>query len=309
MFQRFGIVLLAGLLGVLGVAGHDGPGKAEKGPASKEEDRAADREAIRKTLRQFLKALGKGDAEAVAAFWTETGEYVDEDGDIIRGRKALAAEYRKFFAKNRGVKATGKAEALRFLGGDTAIAEGVFSRAATADLAGTSTRFTMLLAREKGQWRLAQLREEERRETVRLDDVKWLIGDWVAKTGDREVKTTYSWDDKKAFIRGRFVIREKGKEVLSGRQVLGRDAANGVLRSWVFESEGGFGSGTWKRDGKNWVIESEGTQADGTTTSSVNLLTPVDDDTFTWQSQDRAAGRDTEPDTVPVKVTRVKKGK
>jgi uncharacterized protein (TIGR02246 family) len=308
MIQRFGIVVLAALLGALGMASHDGPGKADDKPAEKEA-RATDREAIRKMLRQFLKALGKGDAEAVAAFWTETGEYVEEDGDIIRGRKALAKEYKTLFDKTKGAEVKGKAEALRFLGQDTAIAEGVFSRKAKGDLPATSTRFTALLAREKGQWRLAQLREEENSESASLDDVKWLIGDWVAKNGDREVRTNYTWDDKKAFIRGRFVIREKGKEALSGRQVIGRDAANGVLRSWVFESEGGFGAGVWKRDGKTWVVESEGTHADGTTTASVNILTPVDTDTFTWQSQERAAGTDIEPDTVPIKVTRVKKGK
>ena len=131
----------------------------------------------------------------------------------------------------------------------------------------------------------------------------------MAKIGDREVTTTYTWDDKKAFIRARFVVREKGKEVLTGRQIIGRDAAANVLRSWVFESEGGFGSGVWRRDGKEWTVESEGTNADGSTTASVNILTPVNADAFTWQSQDRSAGADAQPDTLPIRVTRVKKSK
>src|SRR5437588_73418 len=82
------------------------------------------------------------------------------------------------------------------------------------------TLFTALLVREKEQWRLGQLREEERSEPVSLGDVKWLIGVWTAKTPDREVTITYTWDDRKVFIRGRFVVREKGKEVLSGQQII-----------------------------------------------------------------------------------------
>jgi uncharacterized protein (TIGR02246 family) len=309
MTRRFTLVLLLAVCGGFGLAHHDQPGKKGDRSAAGKEDRAADREAIRKTFQQLLKALGKGDADAVASFWTDSGEYVDQEGEIIHGRKALAAAYKGFFTKNKGVRVEGKARDLRFLGQDAAVAEGSFSRHAAGELPATTSHFTALVVREKGQWRLAQLREEERREPAKLDDLKWLIGDWEAKTKDRQVSVHYALDDKKAFIRGRFVVREKGKEVLSGEQIIGRDAAEGVLRSWVFESEGGFGSGVWQRDGKQWVVESEGTQADGTVTTSVNVLTPVDVDTFTWQSQDRSADGEEKPDTVPVKVKRVKKGK
>jgi uncharacterized protein (TIGR02246 family) len=308
MTGRFAIVLLLAAGGGLGLAHHGQPGKPAERAADKD-DRAADRAAIHKTFEQLLLALGKGDAKAVAAFWTDSGEYVDSEGEIIRGRQALVKAYKEFFARNKGVKVEGTAQALRFLGQDTAVAEGTFTRRTAAKLPPSTARMTALLVREKGQWRLAQLREEERSEPARLDELKWLIGDWVAKVGDREVSTSYTWDEKKVFILGRFVVKEKGKVVLSGRQTIGRDAAEGVLRSWVFDSEGGFGGGVWERDGKQWVVESEGTQADGTQTASVNILTPVDADTFTWQSQGREAGDEAKPETVPVKVKRVKKGK
>jgi uncharacterized protein (TIGR02246 family) len=308
MTRRFALVLLLALVGGLGLAHHYQPGK-EADRSGDKEDRAADRAAIRKTFQDFLTTLGKGDGDAVAAFWTASGEYVEEDGDVIRGHKSLAAEYRKLFAKTKGVRVEGKVETLRFLGQDAAIAEGVFSRKATRDLPAASTRFTALLVREKERWRLGQLREEERSEPVTLDDVKWLLGAWMAKRGDRDVTITYDLDDNKVFIRGRFVVREKGKEVLSGQQIIGRDPAAEALRSWVFDSEGGFGSGVWQRDGKQWIVESEGTQVDGTTTTSVNLLTPVDADTFIWQSQDRSADGDSKSDSAPVKVRRVKKNK
>jgi hypothetical protein len=41
--------------------------------ADDEPKRPADEDAIRKTSADFIKAMEKGDAKAVAAFWTEQG--------------------------------------------------------------------------------------------------------------------------------------------------------------------------------------------------------------------------------------------
>src|SRR5262245_41268288 len=127
MTRRFAIVLLLAAGGGLGLAHHEQPARQDD-RAADQGDRAADRAAIHKTFQELRQALGKGDAAAVVAFWTDSGEYMDSDGDVIRGRKALVAAYKEFFARNKGVKVEGKAEALRFLGSDTAVAEGTFTR-------------------------------------------------------------------------------------------------------------------------------------------------------------------------------------
>src|SRR6516162_7873940 len=43
---------------------------------NKEPDRSADQAAVRARTLEFLKALAKGDAAELAAFWTPTGEYL-----------------------------------------------------------------------------------------------------------------------------------------------------------------------------------------------------------------------------------------
>src|SRR2546423_7736449 len=45
--------------------------------------------AVRKTADEFAKAFNKGDAKAMAAFWTKNGEYAGPDGEKIRGREAI----------------------------------------------------------------------------------------------------------------------------------------------------------------------------------------------------------------------------
>src|SRR5437588_13066769 len=56
--------------------------------------------AVRKTAEEFAKAFNKGDAKAVAAFWTANGEYTGPDGETVRGREALEKDYAEFFTKN-----------------------------------------------------------------------------------------------------------------------------------------------------------------------------------------------------------------
>src|SRR5262245_50414116 len=64
-------------------------GKAPpKTAGAKDSKHAADEAAIRKETADFIKAVEKGDAKAVAAAWTEDGEYIGEDGTTIRGRAA-----------------------------------------------------------------------------------------------------------------------------------------------------------------------------------------------------------------------------
>ena len=53
------------------------------------------REAITAANRKFEEAHLKGDAAAIAAQYTEDGQLLWEDRDIIKGRAAIEAEWRK----------------------------------------------------------------------------------------------------------------------------------------------------------------------------------------------------------------------
>ena len=45
----------------------------------------------------YAKAFEKGDAKAVAAFWTPAGDYVDQSGKVFKGRDAIEAVFKPFF--------------------------------------------------------------------------------------------------------------------------------------------------------------------------------------------------------------------
>jgi SnoaL-like domain len=58
--------------------------------------------AITKTAEAFVEAFQKGDAKAVASFWTPDGDYVDLTGRLLNGRPAIEKDFAHHFAENKG---------------------------------------------------------------------------------------------------------------------------------------------------------------------------------------------------------------
>lgn len=275
-------------------------------------DRPQDEAAIRAVAQSFAKAFEKGDANAFAALWSASGEYVDDTGTVIHGRPALKKAYGDFFAKRTKLTAESKTEKIRFLGKDTAIEDGTFTVKAEGAPANTN-RYSALYVREDGKWLLGMLKEWGDDKTHRADisDLSWLIGTWESEGGDYAARTTYEWTNTKKFILSHYTITAKkaGEKGSSGTQVIGVDPATGLLHGWLFDAEGGIGESTWTWDGEKWVIDSEGSLGDGASTSATNFLTRSGNDAFTWRSVNRRADGVALPDLGTVKVKRVAGGK
>jgi len=276
---------------------------AKPAEAAPETKRPEDEAAIRRTAAEFSKAVEKGDAKAVAGFWTEEGEYIGADGTTIRGRAAIEAEYAKSFVHKEKLKVDIAIDSIRFPSKDTAIEEGYAKRYVGKSDIPSSSRYSVLHVREGGKWLMAVLREWPD-EGVSLRDLDWLIGTWEAKTDDSEIRTTYEWDAKKNSIRAHITVKGKGRNV-SALQIILKDPRTGQLRSWLFDDEGGFGDGAWEHDGKRWVITATGVQEGGEMTAT-NILTPIDKDTFAWQSTERTLDDEPLDNIAPIQVKRVK---
>ncbi len=273
--------------------------------------RAKDEVAIREAAQAFAQAFEKGDAKAIGTYFTEEGEYVEEDGEPVRGREALAKAYADFFAKRAHLRAECKTDKVRFLSKDTAVEEGTFTVHATGAPPHAS-RYSALHVRQDGRWLIALLKEwgDDTTDEPSLDDLAWLIGAWECNGDYAQAKTEYEWADNKKFIHVRYTVEltEDGKAIKhSGTQVMGIDPALGVVRAWTFDSEGGIGEAHWLWDGDRWVIDSGGTQPDGSTTTALSFLTRAGDDEFTWRSVKRTHDGEELPDLAAITVKRVKK--
>jgi uncharacterized protein (TIGR02246 family) len=270
--------------------------------ATASDDRQTDREAIQKAIDGFITAFRKGDAKDVAAHWTAEGEYVSDDGTTFHGRPALEKAYTESFAKNPGNALEVEVDSVRFPSRDNAVVEGHFKlhRGKQKDL--VVSRCSFLYAREDGKWLIAIARERPS-DGLTLRDLEWLIGTWETNRNGTKVTTKYEWTANKSFIRCQFSITKDGKSD-TGMQLIGKDPASGLLRVWTFEDSGGIGESAISRDSKKWVFTARGATADGRVLTATNILTPVDADSFLWQSVERALDDEELPDEAPVKVTR-----
>jgi uncharacterized protein (TIGR02246 family) len=317
LFAALGLTLLVGILvcarfvgdvhaqiGAPPKAGKGGKGKNDK----KDKDgQAADRAALAKAARSFADAFERGDAKALAAHFTDGGEFISDDGTTLRGRAAIEKDYAEQFAKRKKdakVAVEIEVDGIRFPSRDTAIEEGHFRLREGKD-APTTSKYSILHVREGGQWLMAVVREWPA-QGASLRDLDWLIGTWSAQRDDTEVATTYEWWGGKNFIRVQFTIKTEGKTI-TGFQMIGKDASTGQLRSWSFDPDGSFGEAAWSRDGKKWMQDSAAVLADGTTVSATHIITRLDNDAFSFQSVERTVGDEKAPDIGPIRVTRVKK--
>src|SRR4051812_2929257 len=75
---------------------------AGKSPPENAGKPSADTDAIKKAGQSFVKAYLAGDARAMAAHWTENGEYFADDGTILRGRADIEKSYDELFTKKGG---------------------------------------------------------------------------------------------------------------------------------------------------------------------------------------------------------------
>lgn len=280
-----------------------------QGKANGSADREADKQAIDTLIKQQIQAFNSRDAAAMAANWTADAEYLRNEGDPVRGRDAIQKGYAEFFKKLTGKSNVEvQTDNLRFPSADTAYTEVTLRlKNEAGEVIGSSWRNT-LLVREDGKWKVAMVTEWDRDNSIddTLNDLSWLIGTWSMDTPDRKVTITYEWDEKKTFIRGKFTAKQGDKPAESGTQFFGKDNANGGIRSWVFQSDGGYGDGVWTRDGKKWMVDFSGVSAEGKKLSATVVYMRVDADTFTWQAVEQTVDGQPVADTQPIKVSKQK---
>jgi uncharacterized protein (TIGR02246 family) len=307
MFRK-SILLVTGLtLVLLGAGFVTTQEKTGKGPG-----READKQAVEKLLKEMVQAFNNRNATAIAAHWTADGQFIRNDGEPIRGRAEIEKGYADFLKTVKGKSQLEiQLDNLLFPSRDTAVSDVILRlKNEEGEVVASSWRYT-LLVREDGQWKVAMVREWDRDVTldVNLNELEWLIGTWEASSKEKDVTLSYEWDETKAFLRGKYAVKEGGKVVEAGMQMIGKDNAEGAIRSWVFQTDGGFGGGVWTREGKKWSVDVYGVTPDGKELTGTSIYVHLDPNTFTWQAVGQAINGEPVADTQPIRVTKQKTGK
>src|ERR1051325_4683460 len=105
--KKFAVVTLGGAFVAAASIGYLGGQQQTGKPIPVSDKDVPDTNAIRKAGQSFLKAYLSGDAKAVAAHWTENGEYFADDGTVLRGRAEIEKSYAELFTQRGGYKEAG----------------------------------------------------------------------------------------------------------------------------------------------------------------------------------------------------------
>lgn len=276
--------------------------------APENSSRRSDENAIRQAGEAFAAAYNAHDPRAIAALFAPDGELVDPEGSAEMGRAAIERVFGAVFGEYPEAAMTIAIESIRFPSANLAVEDGVATVAHEPEGQVEPNRYTAThLKHADGKWLLASVRDlENKTETAagELEQLAWLIGDWIDESPDSLVVTSYRWTENHCYITSEFSIRVAGKPVLTGSQRIGWDPLAKVIRNWVFDSEGGFAAGVFSRDGNRWIVKQTGVARDGQPVSATNTITALSNDRFSWESRDRMMGGAPLAEVEPVTVVR-----
>jgi uncharacterized protein (TIGR02246 family) len=271
-------------------------------------DQAADEEAMRKAIEAYVVAFNQQDAKALAAFWSPEAVYINPLSDVqVTGREAIEEQFASIFAEEKGVKLEVVTESSELISPGVAVEHGS-ATLLRADSDPEQSAYTAIHVKRDGQWLLDRVTEEDLIEPPshyeNLKSLEWLVGSWTDEDDQAKVVTECNWTRNNNFLVRSFTVQIEDRIDLAGLQIIGWDPASSQIRSWVFDSDGGFGQGVWNAKGNRWYVQQSGVLPDGRASSEVNVITKLDDGTCTLQSINRTVDGELLPNVDEVKVVK-----
>ena len=274
----------------------------------KPKDKNNDDPSLRKLGQAYRAAFENADAKAVAALFAPDGDFIDASGRLVKGRDAIEKDYEAFFAASGKTQLKTRRVALRFLAPNVALVDGISEVVPPPAGPPVVSHYTVVAVKKDGQWLMQHVRENLTHPPShyeQLSALEWMIGNWSYGGGNskvRAVKMTCKWSKNKNYILRTHQLDLDGQGVVSGTQRIAWDPAARTIRSWLFTSAGDITEGVWYRDGKRWIVRASGTLHDGRRLTATNIITPVDAETFTFQSIERTLDGQPEPDVEIIEI-------
>lgn len=245
-----------------------------------EADEAA-QAAIAKSGQAFAKAFEEGDAAALASAWTPDGEYTDLEGLTFRGRAEIQGVFERTFAAAPGRTMAIESESLTFPAPGVALESGTTAVAGKDGEAPSRARFANTFVQQDGRWLLASVRESPfvpADRSQELSPLAPLLGVWTADLGyGQQIRVEAAPNATGNFVLLERVVLQNGRPVGGGTEWIAWDAATKSIRSWSFESDGGFSESDWKVEGDTLTVTTRATLRSGSKVEEVQKLSGGED--------------------------------
>lgn len=254
---------------------------------------------IRKNGEQLVAAFNAGNADDVTAKFLPKGELIDENGTIYQGEKEIKELMSAFFTRFPGTNLTINIESIRIVG-PVAIEEGTRTMKAADGATRSQFRYLTVWGRAGDGWKLASHRDFADEPILTpgeyLQPLAWLVGEWINEGADGKVDISFRWSDDRNFLLGEFQMVGSAVPDRKSSQRIGWDANARKIRSWLFESDGGFADGYWTVFEDEIVAKYSSVNPDGQSASATITIHPLDKDRFSMAAADRIVGDNREPD-------------
>jgi uncharacterized protein (TIGR02246 family) len=286
------------------------PAGAQPGAQQAKPAPSAEEQAIIAGVEAFTKLYSAANAEGLADLFIDDASIIDPEGNETRGKAAVAEMYATAFQQSPGLKVQSKIDEVRFLTPDVVRVHGESQLSSATGDASDFTKFNVLLVRRDGTWKIAEIRESaapaaEVTPYERLQELEWMVGDWVDESDNNRVQSNVRWADNRSYLVRTYKVEMQGEKGASGTMFIGWDPQSGQIKSWLFDSNGGHGEALWVRTGdKEWVVKAQGVLHDGRPTSATQIHTIVNKDAVKTSSIDRIIGGQVAPDIVDIVMVR-----
>jgi uncharacterized protein (TIGR02246 family) len=275
--------------------------------AQQPSDQSTDEAAIRKAAASYAEAFNKHDAKALAEHWSPDAVYTNRStGEEVVGRPAIGEQFTALFKVQPDLKLEVTVTSVQFVSPNVAIEQGT-AKTLGPNAVPEETEYSAVNVKRDGKWLLDRVTDKSKEAAPshyeQLKVLEWMVGKWGTDADNAQVELDCNWTKNQNFLTRAFKV-SIDDDSFSGMQIIGWDPAAKAIRSWTFDSNGTFTDGTWQERKGRWFIRNRGTLPDGRAATMINVMKPVDDNSFTWQTIERTAGGELLPNIDEIAIVR-----
>ncbi|MEM1282298.1 MAG: SgcJ/EcaC family oxidoreductase [Chlamydiota bacterium] len=268
-------------------------------------------QAIRGQSKAYEQAFNQGNAKAIAKLWAEDAIFIEpESGLHLEGRSEIEKDFAELFQEESNPQIEIQVKSIEITAKNKAVETGSVQISRLGEDP-TQTVYKAYYEKIDQDWLLTEVREFEYEPPTshyeHLKELEWLVGEWVDEDEDTKIVTNISWSDNRNYLTQYFTVTAEGQNIQEGKQIIAWDPSTRTIRSWIFDSDGGFGEGIWSREKDKWSVETSFTLPDGRRASAVNSYIKDGAERYTWESTNREVAGELLPSIGPVNVEKMTK--
>lgn len=270
-----------------------------------------DTEELQNNLYGYIEAYKNKDIDTLQNFWSEDASYFNpQTGKRIHGRSEIMDKFSSMFKKYPEAELIVSQENLEILDDSHALEKGTSRVYLSNNENPIDSKYTIQYIKENNHWLIQNVAENDISFATKipqeLQELDWLIGKWVDETPNIKIETNSRWILNNHYIQSNFILFYKDKSELSGKQFIGWDPHEKKVKSWIFDSDGGFGEGIWSKSGPQWTVFVKSILPNGHKASSKHTYSLIDNNSYKFSITDREINGETLPNLEEISVIRKK---